>query len=85
MMADYEYTFAVTLSQKLKHKIAGGNHVCVTDNDELLVKIIRDGAVDFKVYICNFSEKIRNGWSTDYAAYEIVNAYKDYIMKKYFY
>lgn len=85
MMADYEYTFAVALQQKLKNKIQGAIHVCVVDTDELIVKITRNGVIDFKVSIPNFSNRILNGYTSDYAAYEIVNEYKKCLMKRYFY
>lgn len=85
MMVDYGYAFAVTLAQKLKQKIVGGIHVCITDNDVLVVKVIRDDIVDCTIRVHNFSERIRNGWTTDYAMHEIVSDYKRCIMKRYFY
>lgn len=83
MMADYEYNFAILLQQKLKTKIHGGVYITV-DEDELIVKIIRDDAIDFKWSFRNFANRLRNGWTTEYAAYEFVNAYKECLMKRYF-
>lgn len=83
-MAGYEYDFAILLQQKLKTKIYGGIYVTVLEDDELLVKVVRDGVVDFKWSIRDFAKRICNGWTTDYAAYEIVEAYKRCLMKRYF-
>ena len=84
MMADYEYQFAVFLQQRLKSKIQGGIYVTVAE-DELIVKVIRDETIDFKYSFRNFANRLRNGWTTEYAAYETVNAYKECLMKRYFY
>ena len=83
-MRDYEYLFATTLHQKLREKIIGKIFVKVTTDDALLIKIESLGGLEYKTYIENFSTRIFNGWSTDYAAYEVVNDYKKFVMDRYF-
>ena len=39
MMKEYEYLFAMSLQQKLKHRIVGRIYVTVDPYDELIVKI----------------------------------------------
>lgn len=84
MMKEYEYLFAMSLQQKLKHRIVGRIYVTVDPYDELIVKIKND-EVEFKAYVTNFSEKFYNGLTTDYEAYEITRQYRSFINKKYFY
>lgn len=84
MIRDCEYLFETTLHQKLKGKVVGKVFVKVTRNDELLVKIESYGNLKFSLTFDNFSERIINGWSTDYAEYEILKQYKSFILGKYF-
>lgn len=85
-MSNYEYVFATNLHEKLKGQIRGRIFVKVVSDDRLYVSIQRDVADKvFNLYINNFSDRILNGWSTDYAAYEIRQDYRKFIMKKYFY
>ena len=83
-MTDYEYLFTTALHQKLKDKIAGKIFVKVTQNDELFVKIESYGGLMLKSFRDNFSESLLNGYTTDFAAYEIVTEFKRFIMTKYF-
>ena len=83
-MRDYEYLFVTTLHQKLKDKIVGKIFTKVNTNDELYVEIISFGDLMFKTTLGNFSEKIMNGWSTDYAAYEVIGQYKTFINERFF-
>lgn len=82
-MMDYEYLFATTLHAKLKEKIIGKIYVAVTRENALLVKIESFGGLSYSTAIDNFSDKILNGYSTDYAAYEIVNQYRKFITNKF--
>lgn len=83
-MFDYEYLFAMTLLHaKLKEKIVGRIFVTVTQDDELYVKIESFGGLTFNWKIEDFSIRIRNGYSSDYAAYEVIQQYKRYIIKTY--
>lgn len=84
-MNEYEYLFVTNLHIKLKHVIDAAIFVKVTHDDQLYVEIKRFDLV-FRGYICNdFSERIRNGYTTDYAVYEIVKEYKEFIHKIFFY
>lgn len=83
MMADYEYLFVTALHAKLKEKIIGKIYVAVTRENALLVKIESFGGLSYSIAIDNFSDKILNGYSTDYAAYEIVNQYRKFITNKF--
>ena len=83
IMMDYEHLFATALHAKLKKKIVGKIYVEVTRENVLLVKIESFGGLSYSTTIDNFSDKIINGFSTDYAAYEIVDQYKKFITKKF--
>ena len=84
-MLEYEYLFSTTLQRKLKPRIIGNIFVKVTRNNELLVVISKDGEELFKHFYENFSEKILNGYTTDYAVYEIVRDYRKCILENFFY
>ena len=75
-MADYEYIFSTLLHKKLKEKIVGHIYVAVR-NDILITEIKID------ISINDFANKLVNGYSTDYAAYEIAKEYKKKILSKY--
>ena len=87
-MSEYECNFTTNLQQKLKTKIKGKIYVEVNWHDEIYVRIINMDNIKYEHRITNFSERFLNGWSTDYAAYEIVKEYKRFIFeqmeKKYF-
>lgn len=82
-MMDYKYLFATTLHAKLKEKIIGKIYVAVTRENALLVKIESFGGLSYSTTIDNFSDKILNGYSTDYAAYEIVSQYRKFVTNKF--
>lgn len=84
MMKDYEYLFVTLLHQKLKDQIVGRVYVTITPKNELFVEIISFGDLKWNMYFGRFSERILNGWSTDYAAYEIIKEFKGFIMSRYF-
>lgn len=83
-MTDYEYLFSTNLHAKLKERIQGGIYVKVNDNDSLVVKIMRQDGNNFDVSFTDFSNKFLNGFTTDYAAYEVVKQYKKFVMKQFF-
>lgn len=85
MMKDYEYLFATTLQQRLKEKIVGKIFIKVTLHDELFIKIDTLGGLEYKLFINDFSNKILNGWTTEYAAYEVITQYKRFINERYFF
>lgn len=81
---NYEYLFQTNLHAKIREKVIGKVFVKVNQDDVLIVKIESFGNLKFETSIDNFSKRILNGYSTDYAAYEIVKRYTSYIMKRYF-
>ena len=82
-MIGYEKVFAVNLGKKLAEQIYGKVEVSVV-YDELQVHIQCWADIDCVIKIDNFTERIVNGWSTDYAAYEILERYRRIIIKRYF-
>ena len=82
-MVDYEYLFAMGLHAKLKEKIVGKIFVAVSRENVLRVKIESFGDLSYYTEINNFSDRIRDGFSTDNAAYEIVEQYKKFIFNKF--
>ena len=90
MMTEYERLFAMNLQQKLKKRIVGNIYVKITRNDEILVIIEKEeDGIEYKIFSGNFAERMKNGLSTDYAAYEILQQYRSYIQgimeERYFY
>lgn len=85
-MTDYEYLFSTNLHAKLKEKIRGGIFVKVKVNekDSLIVKIERKDGNDFDISFTDFSNRLIYGFSTDYAAYEVLQKYRDFVMKQFF-
>lgn len=83
-MTDYEYLFSTNLHAKLKERIQGGIYVKVNDNDSLVVKITRKDGNNFDVSFTDFSNKFLNGFTTDYAAYEVQKKYQKFVMKQFF-
>lgn len=81
-MADYEYIFSTLLYKKLKEKIVGRIYVAVR-NDILITEIDTIGGIKIDISINDFANKLVNGYSTDYAAYEIAKEYKKKILSKY--
>ena len=89
-MTDYGKLFASKVQSKLKEKIIGNIFVTVTKEDTLYIQITRDGRdTQMQTYINNLSEKMLNGYSTDYAVYEIMKQYREHVTKimekRYFY
>lgn len=82
-MADYEYLFSTALHEKLKEKIVGKIFTKITRNDEILVTVDTYEGLSFKMFIGNFSEKMLHGYSSDYAAYEVLKQYKAFVLKRY--
>jgi hypothetical protein len=83
-MTDYGYLFATSLHTKLKEKITGKIFVIATkEEDALFVKIESYGDITYKYYLDNFSDRILNGLSSDYVAYEVVKDFKGFILSKY--
>ena len=87
-MTDYEYLFSMNLQAKLKEKIQGAIYVKVNvkvnENDSLVIKITRRDENNFDMSFTDFSNKFLNGFSTDYAAYEVTKKYQKFVMKQFF-
>lgn len=79
---DYIVMFSKNLAQKLVEKVRGKVFVRVTSEDELYVSINFSDDIKFKTTLGRFSERIVNGWSMDYACYEIQKQYEKFILKQ---
>lgn len=85
MMQDYEYMFAMNVHEKLKEKVNARVFCKITPEDELYIEIEeRDSGIGYYCAIPDFSHKILNGYTSDYAVYEIVKYYKNYIISRFF-
>lgn len=84
MMESCEYLFAKQLWQKLKEIVVGKIYCRVTKVDEIYVKIVTFDNFTYEAVIEHFSEKLVNGYTTDFCAYEIVNDFKKVITRRYF-
>lgn len=83
-VTDYEYLFSMNLQAKLKEKIQGAIYVKVDMDDNLIVKITRRDKNNFEMSISNFSDRMLNGFTTEYAAYHIRKEYRDFVMEQFF-
>ena len=84
VVMDYKYLFETNLHARLKQNIIGKIFVKVNKNDSLIISIKSSGGIKFETSITNFSDRILNGYSTEYAAYEVKKKYKEYITKRFF-
>ena len=82
-MTDYGYVFSTNLHAKLKEKVVGKVFVRLNYNDELYIKIESFGGLKYETRFVNFSERLVNGVSTDYIAYQVIEGYKQTIITKY--
>ena len=76
---DMEIVFQTLLHKKLKEKVTGHIFIDINERDELFVDIQSNG-LRYQKRILGVSDKILNGLTTDYAAYEIMKDYKNYII-----
>lgn len=83
-VTDYEYLFSMNLQTKLKERIQGAIFVKVNGNDSLVVKIARRDNNNFEMSFTDFSGRMINGFTTDYAAYEVTKKYREFVMKQFF-
>lgn len=83
-MLDYECLFSTNLRDKLKGAIKGGIFVKVNENDSLVVEIKRKDGNNFGVSFTDFSNRVLNGFTTEYAAYEVVKKYKKFVTSQFF-
>lgn len=83
MFDECKKCFAIAVHQKLKDRVHGRVFVKVTYNDELYIRIENDDT-EFKTYVSNFAERIFNGWTSDFAVYEVLKQYRAAINERYF-
>lgn len=84
-MTEYGYIFSTALHERLKKKVRAGVFVRSTDDDNCEIVIARKNeGFEFKMVIPDFSTKILNGYSTEYAAYEVLEKYRKFISNRYF-
>ena len=83
-MLDYERLFSTNLRDKLKGAIKGSVFVKVNENDSLVVEIKRKDGNNFSVSFTDFSNRVLNGFTTEYAAYEVVKKYKKFVTSQFF-
>ena len=76
--------FSNHLYEKLKGVIKGGIFVKVNENDSLVVEIKRKDGNNFGVSFTDFSNRILNGFTTEYAVYEVTRKYRKYVMEQFF-
>lgn len=80
---NFERIFARNLAQRLSEKIYGKIVVKVNgDNLEVYIDCWTDISCTITIY--DFTNKILNGYSTDYCCYEVLERYKRILMKRYF-
>lgn len=78
-----EKIFAKNLAEKLVDKIYGKVTVRIF-KDEVHVYIQCWTDIDCEIVLEGFSDRVLNGWSTDYAAYEVLEQYKKVVRNRYF-
>ncbi|NSC39657.1 hypothetical protein G4441_04720 [Blautia wexlerae] len=83
-VTDYEYLFSMNLQAKLKEKIQGAIYVKVNENDSLVIKVTRRDGNNFDMSFTDFANRMLNGLTTDYTAYEVVQKYKKFVMTQFF-
>lgn len=83
-MREYEYIFALALHSELKNKIQGGIFVNVY-KDSLWVKITHECGIIYETpLVSDFSNRVLNGCSAEYAAYEVLKLYRRFIKDTFF-
>lgn len=83
-VTDYEYLFSMNLQAKLKEKIQGAIYVKVNENDSLVIKVTRRDGNNFDMSFIDFANRMLNGLTTVYAAYEVTKKYREFVMKQFF-
>lgn len=78
-----ERVFSKNLAEKLVEKIYGKVVVKIF-KDEVHVYIQCWTDIDCEIVLENFTDRVLNGWSTDYAAYEVLEQYHRAVIKRYF-
>lgn len=59
-------------------------YVKVNENDSLVIKVTRRDGNNFDMSFTDFANRMLNGLTTDYTAYEVVQKYKKFVMTQFF-
>lgn len=81
-MQELNRVFSLALREKLIEKVVGKVSVRI-QNDSISVWIDCYTDIRFRYRIDNFADKIYNGYTTDYATYEVLQAYKKYLFSSF--
>ena len=81
---EYEYVFVNALHARLKEEIIGKIYVTVSQDDVLYVNILSVNDTKYTFVKSNFADKIYGGWTSEYAAFEVIREYRNFIVKRYF-
>lgn len=80
---DLGYVFSCIVYRRLKEVILGRVFTRVED-DSLYVEIRRRDEPTFKLSIDDISNKIVNGYTSEYATFEVLKKYKKFVYNRYF-
>lgn len=82
-MADYEYLYCIAIHGMLKERINAGIRVTIQDND-LIIHLKNDDNI-FIYTVYGITDKILFGYDKEIIVSNVVQHYKRYILRKYFY
>lgn len=82
-MADYEYLYCIAIHGMLKERINAGIRVTIKD-DDLIVYLKNDDDI-FIYTVYGITDKIVFGYDKGIIVSNVVQHYKRYILRKYFY
>lgn len=54
------------------------------EDDSLVIKVTRRDGNNFDMSVTDFANRMLNGLTTDYTAYEVVQKYKKFVMTQFF-
>ena len=82
-MADYEYLYCIAIHEMLKERINAGIRVTIKD-DDLIIYLKNDNDI-FIYTVYGITDKIVFGYDKGIIVSKVVQHYKHYILRKYFY
>lgn len=82
-MADYEYLYCIAIHGMLKERINAGIRVTIQD-DNLIIYLKNDDDI-FIYTVYGITDKIVFGYDKEIIVCKVVERYKRYILRKYFY
>lgn len=71
-------------SQSLEYLCRSSLQLVSEENDSLVIKVTRRDENNFDMSFTDFANKMLNGLTTDYAAYEVIQKYKKFVMTQFF-